>query len=111
MRRGPAGRRRCGPPKRVSGPRGLIAVRPEGDLFFLDDREKRPRLLRRRMDGGLDRARARSDSKNSALFPVRSRLLDEEDSLLVGGDDVEQAVAVEVDDDELGADTALVVDP
>ena len=37
-------------------------------------------------------------------------LLEHEDALLVGRDDIEQAVAVEVGDDELGADAALVVD-
>src|SRR4051794_31102878 len=37
-------------------------------------------------------------------------LLEQEHALLVGGHDIEQAVAVEVGDDELGADPALVVD-
>ena len=37
-------------------------------------------------------------------------LLEQEDALLVGGDDVQQAIAIEIGDDELGADSALVVD-
>ena len=40
----------------------------------------------------------------------RRNLLEQEHALLVGRDDIEQAVAVEVGDDELGADAALVVD-
>jgi hypothetical protein len=39
-----------------------------------------------------------------------SGLLEEEDALLVGRDDVEQSVAVKVGHDELRADAALVAD-
>jgi len=37
-------------------------------------------------------------------------LLEEEHALLVGRDDIQQAVAVEIRDDELGSDAALVID-
>ncbi len=40
----------------------------------------------------------------------RGDLLEEEYAFFVGRYDVEQAVAVEIGDDELGADAALVVD-
>src|SRR5689334_20019574 len=37
-------------------------------------------------------------------------LLDQEYALLVGRDDIEQAIAVEVENHELGTDAALIVD-
>src|SRR5436190_23263391 len=45
-----------------------------------------------------------------AAASVLPRLLEQEHALLVGSDDIEQSIAVEVGDDELGADPALVVD-
>ena len=57
--------------------------------------------------------RARSEAKHGGEIFVSltlGDLLDEEHALLVGRDDIEHAVAVEVSDDELGADAALVVD-
>src|SRR5690349_20997251 len=55
-----------------------------------------------------DTPRDDAGAKYRSLRPPN--LFEQEHALLVGGDDVEQAVAVEVGDDELGTDAALVVD-
>ena len=54
---------------------------------------------------------APSSSREGTIRSLRGPdLLEQEDPLLVRGDDIQQAVAVEIRDDELGSDAALVID-